>query len=88
MQQVHVLQPMPFGLSMLALCRYAANVSKNPEDHDALYNWALVLQVKCFSTLSCFAFLQLIFLLNMILGFHLDMRVCYLFAAFKFEMRF
>ncbi|CAK9227057.1 unnamed protein product [Sphagnum troendelagicum] len=24
--------------------RYAANVSKNPEDHDALYNWALVLQ--------------------------------------------
>jgi hypothetical protein len=44
MQQVHVLQPMPFGLSMLALCRYAANVSKNPEDHDALYNWALVLQ--------------------------------------------
>ncbi|CAM6026577.1 unnamed protein product [Sphagnum balticum] len=24
--------------------RYAANVSKNPQDHDALYNWALVLQ--------------------------------------------
>jgi len=24
--------------------RYAANVERNPEDHDALYNWALVLQ--------------------------------------------
>lgn len=34
---------------MLPLCRYAANVERNPEDHDALYNWALVLQVKMFT---------------------------------------
>jgi hypothetical protein len=29
---------------VVSLCRYAANVERNPEDHDALYNWALVLQ--------------------------------------------
>lgn len=25
--------------------RYASTVERNPEDYDALYNWALVLQV-------------------------------------------
>lgn len=30
-----------------AICRYASTVERNPEDYDALYNWALVLQVLC-----------------------------------------
>ncbi|CAK9234520.1 unnamed protein product [Sphagnum troendelagicum] len=32
--------------------RYAANVERNPEDHDALYNWALVLQESADTTRS------------------------------------
>ncbi len=36
---------------VVSLCRYAANVERNPEDYDALYNWALVLQVKMSYTL-------------------------------------
>ena len=42
-----------------ALCRYASAIEKNPGDYDALYNWALVLQVLdwllydlCFSSFS------------------------------------
>lgn len=27
------------------ICRYATALERNPEDYDALYNWALVLQV-------------------------------------------
>jgi len=26
-------------------CRYASAIERNPDDHDALYNWALILQV-------------------------------------------
>jgi hypothetical protein len=35
-----------------AVNRYAANVERNPEDHDALYNWALVLQESADTTRS------------------------------------
>lgn len=31
--------------SILNFCRYASAIERNPEDYDALYNWALVLQV-------------------------------------------
>jgi hypothetical protein len=30
---------------LLGFSRYAAAIERNPEDYDALYNWALVLQV-------------------------------------------
>ena len=30
---------------LLLLCRYASALERNPEDYDAMYNWALVLQV-------------------------------------------
>jgi hypothetical protein len=31
------------------LCRYISAIERNPEDPDAYYNWALVLQVKLHS---------------------------------------
>jgi hypothetical protein len=31
---------------LLGFSRYAAAIERNPEDYDALYNWALVLQVR------------------------------------------
>lgn len=30
---------------ILGFSRYASAIERNPEDYDALYNWALVLQV-------------------------------------------
>lgn len=35
----------PLIILTLFGCRYASAIERNPEDHDALYNWALVLQV-------------------------------------------
>lgn len=34
-----------YSRSDVVVCRYSTAVEQNPDDHDALYNWALVLQV-------------------------------------------
>lgn len=39
-------------ITSMQICRYASAIERNPDDYDALYNWALVLQVCIHSLLD------------------------------------